>query len=190
MPAASKRLGSGFGAALAVVVLACATPATGASSSCPGSELRPTTANARAVAVATLCLVNRVRAGFGLRTLHANAELRHVASSQVTSMVHEDYFGDDRPTGQTPLSLVTRTRYPAHSARLTIGQNIAWGTGLLSTPAQIVAQWMASPAHREIMLDGSYRDAGVAVTPAVPAVLHAPGYGATYAMEFGARAAR
>ena len=110
-----------------------------------------------------------------------------MAASQVTHMVHADYFADDRPTGQTPLSLVAVTRYPAHAADFTVGQNIAWGTGSYTTPAHIVAEWMASPPHREIMLAGEFRDAGVAVTPAVPTVLQASRRGATYAIEFGVR---
>ena len=77
-------------------------------------------------------------------------------------MVRWDYFADDRPTGQTPLSLVAITRYPVHRAASPIGQNIAWGTGSDTTPAHIVAAWMASPPHREIMLTSDI------ATPASP----------------------
>jgi uncharacterized protein YkwD len=179
---------------LAVALLACAgvltagtaTAAT-ASPPCRGANTRPSAANIRAVDAATLCVVNQVRVARGLRPLRANRELGRVAASQVTNMVRTDYFADDRPTGQTPLSLVAVTRYPAHATEFVVGQNLAWGTYSFTTPAHIVAEWMASPPHREIMLSGEYRDAGVAVTPAVPAVLHPDGPGATYAIEFGAR---
>ena len=136
---------------------------------------------------ATLCLVNQVRSAHGLDPLHANRELRKVAASQVTTMVSRDYFSDDRPTGQTPLSLVAITRYPAHAAEFAVGENIAWGTGSFTTPAHIVIEWMASPPHRELILSTQYRDAGVAVIPAIPAVLDAGHRGATYAIEFGMR---
>jgi hypothetical protein len=46
---------------------------------------------------------------------------------------------------------------------------------------------MASPPHRAIILTGYYRDAGVAVEPALPGVLRVGRSGATYAMEFGVR---
>jgi uncharacterized protein YkwD len=157
------------------------------SSPCPGENLNPTGANVRAVDAATLCLINRLRNVRGVGPLRANRELRRVASSQVVEMVRRDYFADVRPTGQTPLSLVAITRYPAHAAEFAVGQNIAWGTGSDTTPVHIVEEWMASPPHREIMLSGEYRDAGVAVTPAVPTVLGAGGHGATYAIEFGVR---
>ena len=62
------------------------------------------------------------------------ASSRKVAGSQVASMVRWDYFADVGPSGQTPLSLVGVTRYPAHTAGYAVGQNIAWGTGALREP--------------------------------------------------------
>jgi uncharacterized protein YkwD len=194
LPSVTTSRGSKLGASLAAALLACMgalaahfAPAANASRPCRGANLYPTAANTAAVDAATLCLVNEVRVALGLHPLQANRELRHVAASQVTAMVARDYFADDRPTGQTPLSLVAVTRYPAHAAAFAVGQNIAWGTGSFTTPAHIVAEWMASPPHREIMLSTQYRDAGVAVTPAIPAVLGAGRQGATYAIEFGMR---
>jgi len=161
--------------------------ATHASSACANANLRPTATNLGAVDAATLCLVNRERAVYGLRALRANRELGGVAATQVGSMVHRDYFADVGPSGRTPLSLVSVTHYRAHAAGVAVGQNIAWGTGSYTTPAHIVREWMASPPHRKIMLSGEYRDAGVASTSAVPAVLDTRGHGATYVIEFGAR---
>jgi uncharacterized protein YkwD len=183
---------------LAVAALACAPPAlasaaaappraSAAAASCANETLLPTVANTAAVDTATLCLVNRIRGAHHLRTLRANRYLLGVASSQVTTMVSWDYFADVRPSGQTPLSLVGVTRYPAHAAGFAVGQNIAWGTGSFSSPSHIVDEWMASPPHRAVILTSEYRDAGVAVKPAVPGVLRAGHAGGTYAMEFGVR---
>jgi uncharacterized protein YkwD len=147
----------------------------------------PTAGDGAAVDYATLCLVNAVRAAHHLHALRANAQLAQVATSQVATMIRWDYFADVRPTGQTPLSLVGVTRYPAHAAGFAVGQNIAWGTASFASPEHIVAEWMASPPHRAIILTAAYRDAGVAVTPALPGVLRARQGGATYAMEFGVR---
>jgi uncharacterized protein YkwD len=158
--------------------------------SCRGAHLLPSARNARAVDAATLCLINRLRREHGLRPLRANRALSIVAASQAKSMVLGDYFADDRPSGRTPMSLVAVTRYRRPTARIAVGENIAWGTGSETTPARIVAAWLASPPHREVMLSAGYRDAGVSVTPAVPAVLHPHGRGATYVIELGARLAR
>jgi uncharacterized protein YkwD len=195
LPSVTTSRGSKLGASLATALLAClgalaahfATGASASSQTCHGANLHPTPSNWQAVDSATLCLVNEVRIAHGLDPLHANRELRRVAASQVTTMVSRDYFSDDRPTGQTPLALVAITHYPAHAAEFAVGENIAWGTGSFTTPAHIVAEWMASPPHREVMLSAQYRDAGVAVTAAIPAVLDAGHRGATYAIEFGMR---
>jgi uncharacterized protein YkwD len=158
-----------------------------APSSCPGGDLSPTSANAARVDTATLCLIDQVRSAHRLRPLRANGELRSLATSQVVSMVRWDYFADNRPPGLTPMALIADTRYSAHTKKLSIGQNIGWGTGEYATPASMVAAWMASPPHRKIILTGEFREAGAGVTPAVPSVLEPELGGATYAIEFGAR---
>jgi uncharacterized protein YkwD len=121
--------------------------------------------------------------------VQANRELQDVATEQVDDMVTWNYFADDRPPDQTPVSLIEATNYSAHSARLSTGQNIGWGTGPYATPAQMVEAWMISPPHREIILLSEYREAGVGVAPAVPSVLAQSQSlpGATYAIEFAAR---
>lgn len=192
LPGTKTRRGSKLGVALAAVALARTALGVGpapaaAPRPCRGANLYPSAVNARAIDAATLCLVNRLRGAHHAGPLRPNGELRQVAASQVTSMVRWDYFADVRPTGQTPLTLVAASRYAAHAAQIAVGQNLAWGTDAYATPAHIVAEWMASPPHREIMLSGEYRDAGVAATPASPAIVGAGGQGATYAIELGAR---
>jgi uncharacterized protein YkwD len=154
---------------------------------CANANLTPTSANAPAIDAATLCLIDNLRAAYRLGPLRANRELQSVATTQVEDMVGWNYFADNRPPERTPASLIEATRYPAHSARLSTGQNIGWGTGVYATPAQMVAAWMASPPHRELILLSEYREAGVGVAPAVPTVLAQPLPGATYAIEFAAR---
>jgi uncharacterized protein YkwD len=41
------------------------------------------------------------------------------------------------------------------------GENIAWGTGELSTVRSILTAWVNSPEHLENMLEGSYEEVGV-----------------------------
>jgi uncharacterized protein YkwD len=67
----------------------------------------------------------------------------------------------------------------------TLGENIAWGTMQLSTPASIVAAWIASPEHLANILYSPYRDTAVAVVAAVPASLASGQDGAIYSQEFG-----
>ncbi len=158
-----------------------------AGSGCANAKLRPNGRNAAAIDAATLCVIDRVRAAHGMRALRSNPQLGTVAGSQVASMLRWNYFADVRPSGQTPFALVVVTHYQAHAAAISVGQNIAWANGSYTTPEHVVADWMASAPHREIMLSSEFRDAGAAVMPALPSVLHAGRRGAVYAVEFGAR---
>jgi uncharacterized protein YkwD len=151
---------------------------------CQNAGLTPTSANRAAIDAATLCLINNLRAAYSLSPVRANRELQRVATTQVEDMVGWNYFADNRPPEQTPASLIAATRYTVRTANISTGQNIGWGTGPYATPAQMVAAWMASPPHREIILIGEYTNAGVGVAPAVPSVLEQPLPGATYAIEF------
>jgi uncharacterized protein YkwD len=180
----------GFGLAWLLVLAAALVPAPAPATRtapCSGASLTPTRANTSEVNAATLCLVNRERHLHHLRPLRSNRYLQSVAARQVHSMVHENYFADDGPYGQTPKGLIGATAYAAHAASLTIAENIGWGTGVLSTPGEMVLAWMRSPAHRAIILTGKFLEAGVDVTAAVPSVLAVNPPGATYAIEFGER---
>ena len=185
-----------MGAVLAAILPACAgalgaaDPATANAVSpkpCRGLNLSPNAGDGAAVDAATLCLVNQERAAYHVRPLRSNRTLAGVAADQLDSMVRWNYFADVRPSGQTPIALVARTSYRGRAARLSVGQSIAWGAGGHATPARIVAAWMASPPHRELILEGEFRDAGVATSPTLPSALGVGGGGAIYAIELGAR---
>jgi uncharacterized protein YkwD len=66
-----------------------------------------------------------------------------------------------------------------------IGENLAWGTYQLATPAAIVSAWTASPGHLANILERQYRDTGIGVVPQVPSSLGDGSPGASYAQEFG-----
>ena len=57
------------------------------------------------------------------------------------------------------------------------------GNGGLATPRAIVEAWMASPPHRETLLNASYRTVGIGVALGVP--VRDAGDGATYTADFG-----
>jgi uncharacterized protein YkwD len=154
---------------------------------CAYATLVPNSSNVAIIDAATLCLIDQVRATYGLLPLHSNHELQAVATTQVKDMVHWNYFADNRPPDETPATLIEATRYGAHASTLATGQNIAWGTGAYATPAHVVTDWMHSPPHREIILTADFRDAGVSATAAVPSAVEDRVPGATYAVEFGAR---
>ncbi len=153
---------------------------------CAGAELVPSPADLAAVDAATLCLVDLIRTAHRLRPVRANSQLAGAAASKLAEMVRWNYFADVGPLGRTPTSLIASSRYRARAAAVAVGQNIAWGSGAQSTPASIVAAWMASPPHRAVLLRRRFRDAGVAASTTLPPVL-GPVRGATYALELAGR---
>jgi uncharacterized protein YkwD len=163
--------------------------ASAAALACAGEDSSPNGHNDALIDSATLCLMNQIRAAHQLPALRFNASLGRVASGQARDMVRGHYFGDQSISGRSPLARILASGYVAHQVKLRLhaAQNIGWGTGHTATPAGIVAAWMESPPHRAIILTGSYRDAGVGVSPSVPSGFSGQWHGGTYAAEFGTR---
>jgi uncharacterized protein YkwD len=170
-----------------LVFVSSASSAARLATPCRGANLLPTSADLAAVDTATACLIDRERGVAHLAALRANGSLQRVASQQSREMVLGDYFGDDSRAGRTPLQRIVATRYLHRAAVVSTAQNIGWGTGTQATPAAIVAAWMASPPHREIVLTDEFRDIGVGTSAAAPAALAGGQSGATYTVEFGVR---
>jgi uncharacterized protein YkwD len=188
---------------LAVVVALIATPAQAAhkarhhahkaaapaarvsSAACSDANLIPASANLDRVAAATLCLVNQERATAGLGALRPDAALAGAAARHAQDMVARNFFDHVNPSGADPLARIRRSGYVRPGAGFTVGENIAAAGGSLATPAAMVKMWMGSPGHRANILDPAYRDTGIGVAPAAPAVL-TTGPGATYTEDFGA----
>jgi uncharacterized protein YkwD len=66
-----------------------------------------------------------------------------------------------------------------------VGENIAWATLWMATPKAIVAGWMASPGHRANILDATFRETGIGVSPHPLASLAHGQAGAIYTQDFG-----
>jgi uncharacterized protein YkwD len=163
-----------------------ATKHHAASGACADTQLRPSAANLPLIDAATLCLVNRERTSRGLHSLRADADLQHAAQTHSAEMAAGDYFDHIAPTGSTPLSRMRAAGYIFSShIGYAIGENIAWATLWLATPKAIVVGWMASPGHRANILDASFRETGVGVSPHPIAALAHGQSGAIYTQDFG-----
>jgi uncharacterized protein YkwD len=156
-----------------------------ASQTCVGADLMPTPTDLDQVRSATLCLINRQRAQAGLRPLTLDGTLQSVAQGKSTEMVARDYFDHTNPDGLTASDRVLNSGYVPQGSSYAIGENIAFGTLDLGTPAKIVDAWMNSPGHRENILDPAYRQTGIGVAPAAPPSFSQGQAGGTYSQEFG-----
>jgi uncharacterized protein YkwD len=162
------------------------SPAAAHSSSCPDADIRPNEQNLEQIRAATLCLVNRERTGQGESPLSDNAHLDQSAQAHTEDMAFGGYVEHVGPHGDTPLSRMRSAGY-IYSSNIgyEVGENIAWGTLWLATPRSIVAGWMASPGHRENILDVRFRDTGVGVSPHPPSALARGQAGGIYTEDFG-----
>jgi uncharacterized protein YkwD len=119
-------------------MLVLAAPAGARTASTPASSL--------------LAAINGTRAGHGLAAVRIDVRLVRAASSHSADMLQGNYFSHG--------SFSTRIR--ASGARGPMfGENLAWGTA--ATPQWIVGQWLASPAHRAILLRPGFRRVGIGI---------------------------
>jgi uncharacterized protein YkwD len=166
-------------AAAAVLAL----PSLAHASTCPNAELTPAPTNLARVRSAMLCLHNQERAAQHLRPLRENSRLDRAASRHSADMVGNRYFSHTAPDGTTFVRRILGAGYARPDAGWDLGENLAWGTGGMSTPDAIMDAWMNSPGHRANVLHRGYRDIGIGVALGVPTD---PAAGVTVSVEFGA----
>ncbi|MEP6909528.1 MAG: CAP domain-containing protein [Actinomycetota bacterium] len=97
--------------------------------------------------------MNVVRARSGVRPLSVGRALTRAARSHSVDMARRGYF-DHGPFVQR------LRRYGVHAPYL--GENLASGTQPLSAVA-IVQMWIASPPHRQNLLDPTFNRIGIGV---------------------------
>lgn len=101
-------------------------------------------------------LTNAERLSAGATLLKENSELDQAALAKATDMFENNYWAHVSPTGTEPWYFVTQSGYEYKHA----GENLARD---FSNPKDVVTAWMASPTHRQNLLDNRYKDIGVAV---------------------------
>lgn len=137
------------------------TPAARAAGSCTAAAAPARTDAEPVRSDAVLCAVNAVRAEHGLRPLKADARLRSAAGSHASDMARRRYFAHDTPEG---IDLVQRARLAGWIPRKRswrLGEVLAVGCYTASTAEAAVQGWLASPGHREVILDPRMRRVGI-----------------------------
>ena len=101
-------------------------------------------------------LVTRYRQSRGLPGLSWDDRVAAASLEQSAYQASIDRMTHQGPGGTSGGDRLTAQGYPWH----TWGENVAMG---YQSPAAVLDGWIASPAHRQIMLDPAYRVAGAAV---------------------------
>jgi hypothetical protein len=97
--------------------------------------------------------IQRLKAGE--KALKLNDELAQAAQAKADDMAKRNYWSHYTPQGVAPWSFVTEVGYVYQ----TMGENLAAG---FSDDDSVVNAWMASPHHRDNILNASYSEVGFA----------------------------
>ena len=152
---------------------------------CGATDGKPSVIGAAAAGQATVCLLNRERAGRGLPALRENGLLSAASLEHSQDMVRRRYFEHTTPDGRDVRARLRAVGY-SRGISASTGENIAYGFGNASTPAAIVRIWMKSPSHRADILRSAFTEIGIGVAtgaPELPAEKQADS--ATYTTDFG-----
>jgi uncharacterized protein YkwD len=117
-------------------------------------------------------LLNSERMRHGLEPLARNDVLDAQAEQYACEMIYYDFFAHVNPI--THSDLAERAAEFEYEYWM-IGENLAAGQ---TSPEQVVADWMASPGHRENMLGETYTEVGVGLR-------QGGDYGLYWVLEFG-----
>lgn len=104
--------------------------------------------------VLTSINVERNKAGLG--SLTVNDQLNAAAQAKATNMFQDQYWAHNSPTGITPWVFIKSAGYKYNVA----GENLARDFGDTAT---MVSAWMASPTHKDNIVNEKYKETGIAV---------------------------
>lgn len=105
-------------------------------------------------------MTNQERVKQGLPPVKENEALDKAARLKAANMFEENYWAHFAPSGKTPWDFILGAGYRFTYA----GENLAKN---FYNSKDVVAAWMASPTHRENLLNSKYEDIGVAVVDGV-----------------------
>jgi uncharacterized protein YkwD len=165
---------------------ALASTATAAAADCGPVDTEVSGLSQTQMESSITCLINDQRTANGLAPVTSNGDLRAAALSHSNEMISQSYFEHTSPAGLTFIDRIESTGYMQTARSWTVGENLVWGNGPLSTPQALVTAWMNSPPHRENLLRPAFRELGVAAVVGTPESSsdHA---GVTVSSEYGYR---
>jgi uncharacterized protein YkwD len=114
--------------------------------------------------------MNKARVAAGLRPLRSSPSLRTAARGHSRSMLEYGFFGHDSVDG-TAFSDRIRRYYSSRGWRMwSVGETLLASPSGVVDARGIVAAWLESSTHREIIMDPTWRDAGIGAlyAPAAP----------------------
>lgn len=155
--------------------------ASAAGRRCPGAGRAVEQTGTDAARAATLCLLNRRRAGHGLGALRSDARLASAAQGHSDDMVARRYFAHESGDGSGFGARIRASGWTRDRRSFLLGENIAYGADGAASPRAIVRAWMHSAEHRANILNPRFHQIGIGIAVGTP---DGDG-GATYSTDFG-----
>lgn len=100
---------------------------------------------------------NTARTADGMGALKLNDKLDAAAQAKANDMAARDYWSHNTPDGNPPWVFVTSQNYNYQK----LGENLAAG---FADEQSTINGWLASPPHRENLLDPAYSEVGFGFT--------------------------
>jgi uncharacterized protein YkwD len=104
--------------------------------------------------------INGARKASGLRILRVSSGLRKAATAHARWLTRTGSFTHTAPNGASPTKRIRRY----YRGKL-VGETLLWGSPTVDAE-QALRQWLASPAHRNVLLDRRFREIGVGAVSA------------------------
>jgi len=117
--------------------------------------------------------INTFRAEHGLTRLHLSPQLTSAAAAHSQQMAQDGYFAHESADGSAFWQRLQSfyRRSPAHL--WAVGENLLWSSSALSG-GRALGLWLASPPHRQNLLDPRWREIGLSAVheARAPGVYH------------------
>lgn len=101
--------------------------------------------------------INDYRTANGLSPVSENGSLDKSATAKLSDMIARNYWSHNEPNGTEPWVFIKQAGYNYRYA----GENLWYGKNNTT-----VTDWINSPTHKAVMLDGRYTDVGIAIQKA------------------------
>ena len=105
--------------------------------------------------------LNAIRRQHGLTPLQLSASLTAAARQHSGEMALVGYFSHSSANGSSFDRRIARFYRLAGARYWSVGENLLWSSPDVD-PADAVQMWMDSPPHRENLLNGRWREIGLA----------------------------
>lgn len=113
-------------------------------------------ASTEALAQNIIVLTNQERQKAGRNVLYENQTLDEAAEAKLNDMFAKNYWDHLGPNGETAWDFISDENYQYEVA----GENLARG---FTNSKDVVRAWMASPTHKQNMLNARFQEIGLAV---------------------------